>query len=69
MFRIRDPILKLKISALTSGLFGVMVCSYGNAVLGQMPTSMLFYTSMAIVLNTAVLEKSSKNEIKGVMEA
>jgi len=52
MFRIRDPILKMKMAALTSGLFGVMVASYGNAVLGQIPTSALIYTSMALILNS-----------------
>ncbi len=52
VFRIRDPILKIKMAALVSGMFGVMVASYGNAVLGQMPTSILIYTSMALMLNT-----------------
>jgi hypothetical protein len=52
MFRIRDPILKMKIAALTSGMFGIMVASYGNAVLGTMPTSILIYTSMALMLNS-----------------
>jgi hypothetical protein len=52
MFRIRDPVLRLKLSALASGMMGVMVASYGNAVLGMMPTSMLIYTSMALLLNS-----------------
>ena len=56
MFRIRDPILRMKIAALTSGMFGVMVASYGNAVLGQMPTSILIYVSMAIMLNSEVFD-------------
>ncbi len=57
MFRIRDPILKLKMAALTSGMFGIMVANYGNAVLGQMPTSILIYTSMALMLNSEKLDK------------
>jgi hypothetical protein len=56
MFRIRDPILKLKMAALASGMMGVMVASYGNAVLGTMPTSLLIYTSMALMLNTEKLD-------------
>lgn len=60
MFRIRDPILKLKLSALVSGMFGVMVASYGNAVLGQMPTSILIYTSMALLLNSDILDQTSE---------
>lgn len=51
MFRIRDPILKLKMAALTCGMSGIMVANYGNAVLGQMPTSMLIYISMALLMN------------------
>lgn len=50
-FRIRDPILKTQMMALTSGMFGIMVSSYGNAVLGSMPTGMVIYTAMAIMLN------------------
>jgi hypothetical protein len=56
MFRIRDPNLKLKMAALTAGMFGIMVANYGNAVLYQMPTSMLIYTSMALMMNSEKLE-------------
>jgi hypothetical protein len=51
MYRIRNPLLKMKMAALASGMLGVMVASYGNAVLGTMPTSLLIYTSMALMLN------------------
>jgi O-antigen ligase len=63
MFRLKDPKLKLKISALIAGLAGVMVASYGNAVLGAMPTGMLIYTSMAIILNAKALDKSTDEPI------
>jgi hypothetical protein len=56
MFRIQDPALRLKMSALAAGMMGVMVASYGNAVLGTMPTSLLIYTSMALLLNTKKLD-------------
>ena len=56
MFRIRDPIVKMKMAALTSGMAGIMVASYGNAVLGTMPTGMLIYVSMALMLNAEVLD-------------
>jgi hypothetical protein len=52
MFRIRDPELRIKMAALAAGMMGVMVASYGNAVLGTMPTSLLIYTSMALMLNS-----------------
>ncbi len=66
MFRIKDPKLKIKISALIAGLAGVMVASYGNAVLGAMPTGMLIYTSMAIILNAKALDKNN-NEPEPVL--
>ena len=56
MFRIRDPITKLKMSALISGMAGIMVASYGNEVLGQMPTSLLIYATMAIISNQEIFE-------------
>lgn len=58
MFQIRDPITKLKMSALISGMAGVMVASYGNEVLGQMPTSLLIYASMAIMSNPKIFEET-----------
>lgn len=63
MFKIRDPLLRLKISALISGMAGVMVASYGNAVLGGMPTGMLIYVSMAIMLNCEILDTQEAESI------
>lgn len=60
MFKIRDPVLKLKISALIAGMVGVMLASYGNAVLGGMPTALLIYASMAIMLNSQVFDTNEK---------
>lgn len=57
MFRLRDPVVKMKMAALTCGMFGIMAASYGNMVLGQMPTSILIYTSMALMLNSAIYDK------------
>lgn len=59
MFRVRDPVLKLKMTALAAGMMGVMVASYGNAVLGTMPTSLLIYSSMALLLNTEKLDSKT----------
>jgi hypothetical protein len=61
MYRIKDRELRLKMMALASGMFGVMVASYGNAVLGTMPTSLLIYSSMALMLSP---EKLDRKEIK-----
>lgn len=62
MFKIRDPITKLKMSALISGMAGIMVASYGNAVLGQMPTALLIYASMAIMSNPEIFETPVKEK-------
>jgi hypothetical protein len=56
MFVIRDPITKLKISALIAGMAGVMLASYGNAILGGMPTALLIYASMAIISSPEIFE-------------
>jgi len=61
MFRIRDPVLKMKMAALASGMFGIMVANYGNAVLSQMPTSILIYTSMALLMNTEIFDIKNQN--------
>ena len=58
MYLLRDPVLKLKMSALAAGMMGIMVASYGNAVLGTMPTSILVYTSMALLLNARQFDTS-----------
>ena len=57
MKKIRDPVLKMKMTALASGMMGIMIASYGNAALGTMPTGMLIYVSMALMLNSAYLDK------------
>ena len=68
MYRIRNPLLRIKMSGMISGMFGVMVASYGNAVLGTLPTGVLIYISMALLLNakqyddpeSILLESSAK---------
>lgn len=51
MFKIRDPVAKQKLSALIAGLMGILAASYGNAVLGTMPTALLMYATIAIISN------------------
>ncbi|MFZ4563868.1 MAG: hypothetical protein ACOYNU_10850 [Bacteroidales bacterium] len=57
MFEIKDPDLFVKIGALLSGVFGIIIASYGNAVLGQFPTGILIYASMAYVFIAPDLDK------------
>jgi hypothetical protein len=53
----------LKLSALAAGLFGVMIASYGNAILGQMPTNVLIFISMAVLLNAPAIDRPNKINI------
>ncbi|WP_282014861.1 O-antigen ligase family protein [Marinifilum flexuosum] len=62
MFKLRDDWLKAKMMALASGMFGIMVASYGNGVLGQMPTGLLMYTSMAFLFLAPKLDKAIADE-------
>ncbi len=45
MFKLKDPVLRGKISALMAAFTGIMGASYGNGVLGQMPTGIITYMS------------------------
>lgn len=49
MFKLKDEQVKTTTIALSSGMFGIMVASYGNAVLGQMPTGIILYSGMAFM--------------------
>jgi O-antigen ligase len=44
--------------ALYAGLVGISVANYGNQVLGQMPTALLFYLSIAAIYTRTRAEKS-----------
>jgi hypothetical protein len=50
----RQPLL-----ALFAGLAGIFVSNYGNQLLGQMPTSILFYLSIAVIYNLTSSEEAS----------
>lgn len=60
-FRLKDPWVKAQMSALVAGIWGIMVASYGNAVLGQLPTGPIVYASMAFLF---MAEKFDKEEEK-----
>lgn len=48
-FKLKDDWTKAQMSALVSGLIGVMAASYGNGVFGQMPTGIILYSSMGFL--------------------
>ena len=62
MYKIRDDWIKAQISALACGIFGIMAASYGNGVLGQIPTGLLIYSSMAYLFLGPRLDKEAINE-------
>ncbi len=45
----KDQVLRNKLTALLGGAFGILLCSYGNEVLNQMPSSIIVYISWAII--------------------
>ncbi len=49
VWRIRDPVLRQKLLALTAGFAGILMCSYGNEIMNQMPSSIILYTSWVFV--------------------
>ena len=59
MYRVRDPVLQARLFALAAGMFGIMGASYGNGVLGQLPTGPIIYMTMALLFMGEILDKSS----------
>lgn len=49
VWNIRDPSLRQQLLALTAGFAGVLVSSYGNEVMNQMPSAMIIYVSWVFV--------------------
>ncbi len=49
IWKTRDPVLRNKLTALLGGAFGILLCSYGNEVLNQMPSSIIVYVSWALI--------------------
>jgi len=62
MFRVRDPALQGKMMAILSGIFGIMLSSYGNGVFGQMPTGLLIYSCMAFAFLSPKFDAELRKE-------
>jgi len=62
MYKIKNKALKIKLTALACGLFGIMLASYGNGILGQMPSGIILYTSMAFLYLGKTFDKEIKKE-------
>ena len=64
MTKLKNPEIISKMSGLAAGIFGVMLGSYGNGILGQMPTGIIIYTSMAFIFMSPKLDKQAIDESK-----
>lgn len=58
VWRIKNPQLRQKLMALTVGYAGILVASYGNEVMNQVPSSMILYISWVFVFLGPELDKS-----------
>lgn len=59
MSKLKNPGLTTPLMALLSGAFGIMIASYGNGVLGQMPNGIIIYLSMAFIWMAQDWEKKN----------
>lgn len=62
MFKIRDDWVRAQMSALVCGMFGIMVASYGNGILGQMPTGILIYSSIGFLFLARKFDNETMEE-------
>ncbi|WP_375418929.1 O-antigen ligase family protein [uncultured Hymenobacter sp.] len=51
VWRIRDPGLRQKLLALTAGFSGILLGSYANEIMNQMPSSMIVYLTWVFILS------------------
>lgn len=58
MTKLTNTELKVQITALTCGMAGIMLASYGNGVFGQMPTGILMYVTMVFMFISPKLNQT-----------
>ncbi len=57
MAKLKNTELIFRLTALLSGMFGIIVASYGNGLLGQMPNGVIIYLSMSFIFMARKWEK------------
>ncbi len=62
VWKLKDPKLRIKMIALTSGTVGCFVCSYGNEIMNGMPSSVIMFMSWSFVFIAPWLDKKSEKE-------
>ena len=60
MFRIRDKLIQSIMSGFACGMLGIMAASYGNAIIGQMPSGQSVYIAMGLMLNSVAMDKRER---------
>jgi O-antigen ligase len=56
VWHIRDPKLRQQLLALTAGFAGILLCSYGNEIMNQMPSALILYISWVFVFRGPELD-------------
>jgi O-antigen ligase len=67
VWSVEDKALKQKLASLTAGYAGILLASYGNEVMNQMPSGMIVYLSWVFVFLGPKWEK--ENAISGTNQA
>ncbi len=57
MFRVKDRELQARLMAILSSIMGILMSNYGNAVMGQFPTSINTYYGMAFLFMAKHFDK------------
>lgn len=57
--RIRAPQLRTQLYALQAGFAGIVFASYGNPILGQLPTGIILFIGLSFMFNVDKLEKEA----------
>jgi len=61
VWRIEDESLRVKAIAITSGIAGILFCSYGNEVINMVPSSVVIYMSWVLIYKIPKLEQEIKD--------
>lgn len=69
MFKLKDPEMIGRGAALSAGMFGIMVASYGSSAFGQMPNGIIIYMSISFIFliqgwEKRALEKATNSSSK-----
>ncbi len=66
---LKDEKIKQYAMALFSGFFGIAFASYGNKVLGQMPTGLLVYISISLIYMSKMFDNKKQEEEKKAIQS